>query len=75
VLGLKLCRNTPGPKLFFTWILLYTRLSLNSEICLPLSPGIKGVFIFHQDHTDIEGFWKWFLVRAAMLLDINFTTS
>jgi hypothetical protein len=31
-----------GPKMFFIWNLLCLRLALNSEICLPLSPGIKN---------------------------------
>ena len=41
---LQACTTTPAPKLFFTWNLLCPRLALNSEICLSLSPGIKGVY-------------------------------
>jgi hypothetical protein len=41
---LKACTTTPGPKLFFTWNLLNLSLTLNSEICLSLSSGIKGVY-------------------------------
>lgn len=33
-------------------------LSLNSENCLLLSPGIKSVSEFHLNHTDPEGLWK-----------------
>lgn len=34
----------PRPNLFFTWNLLCPRLAFNSEICLPLSIGINGVY-------------------------------
>jgi hypothetical protein len=44
ILGLKACTTRPGPKLFFTYNLLCPRLVLNSEICLPLTPEIKGVY-------------------------------
>jgi hypothetical protein len=43
MLGLKVCITNPGPKLFFTWKLLYSWLALNSEMCFHLSPGIKGM--------------------------------
>jgi len=41
---IKVCTTTPGPNLFFTWNLLCPRLALNSEIYLPLIPGIKGMY-------------------------------
>jgi hypothetical protein len=45
MLGSKACITIPGLKLFFTQNLLCPRLALNSEICLPLSPGIKGMYL------------------------------
>ena len=65
-LRLKVCTSKNGPKFFFTWDLLCTRLALNSEICLPLSPGIRRMYAFQPDHTDLEGLWIWFLATVAM---------
>lgn len=61
-----MCTTIPGPKLSFTWNLLYTRLALNSGLLASVS-WIKGVFVFPPDHTDLEGLWMWPLARAAML--------
>jgi hypothetical protein len=47
----------PIPKFFFASNLLCTRLALNSQICMHLSPGIKFVyhhawaFPFHENYT------------------------
>jgi hypothetical protein len=37
VLGLKVWTTMPSPTLSFTWNLLYSKLTLNSEISLPVS--------------------------------------